>query len=98
MSYKDKIAQDARFFILRELTQQNDGRLNSVSLRRMLGHHGIARTPEYVETQLNALAELDAISLIPAGEVLIACIEPAGRDHVAEIVFVAGVTRPADLR
>ncbi len=98
MNYKDKVAQDARFFILRELARQIDGRLNSVLLRRMLDLHGITRSADWVLTQLHALDELDAVSLTPAGDIMIACIEAEGRDHVEERGLLAGVTRPADLR
>lgn len=93
------LAADARLFILKELAAQVDGHLNAVSLRRVLDiRYGINRTPEWVETQLHALRELDAIELSAGGDILIAHILPRGRHFLAERTVIAGVTRPSDVK
>lgn len=97
MTYDDDIALDARFFILRELTEQIDGQSNDVHLRRMLDAQGIRRAPEWVVTQLNKLAELGAVKVTMGGTIAIAAITPAGRHHVGERSVIAGVSKPSDI-
>lgn len=92
----EAIAADARLFLLRELAEQTDGRLNVLSLTRVLDLSGIRRSREWTETQLIKLAELDAVELVRAGELTVASITRAGRDHVAARAVIAGVTRPAE--
>jgi hypothetical protein len=96
MSYKDRIAEDARFYILQELDKQIDGHLNQVSLRRVLDVYGIARDGNWIATQLRALEALDAIEVSEAGSILVAHILPAGRNHVHERAVIVGVTAPRD--
>lgn len=97
MTYDEDVARDARFFILRELTQQIDGQSNDVHLRRVLDAQGIRRAPEWIVTQINKLAELGAVKVTMAGTIAIAAITPAGRHHVDERSVIAGVSRPSDL-
>lgn len=97
MSWKDKVALDARLIILRELAQQTDGTLNSVSLRRVLDVYFV-RPVEWIDTQLVKLAALEAIELTRAGDVAIAKITPAGRDHLDERSIISGITTPAEFR
>ena len=97
MSYDEDIARDARFFILRELTEQIDGQSNSVNLRRMLDAQGIRRDPDWIVTQINRLGELGAVKVTMAGTIGIATITPAGRLHVDERTVIAGISRPSDI-
>lgn len=97
MSWKEKIALDARFIILRELRQQPDGTLNSVSLRRVLDVYFV-RPVEWIDTQLVKLADLEAIELTRADGIAIAKITAAGRDHLDERSIISGITTPADFR
>jgi hypothetical protein len=97
LSYEARIAKDARLFILKELEAQNDGRLNELLLQRLLeGKYGIARSREWVQTQMCKLAELEAVKLIEAA-FLIADIERPGRDHLACRSVIAGITRPTEV-
>lgn len=97
MSYDEDVARDARFFILRELTEQIDGQSNSVHLGRVLDAQGIRRAPEWIVTQINKLGELGAVKVTMAGAIAIASILPAGRHHVGERSVIAGVSKPSDL-
>jgi ribosomal protein L12E/L44/L45/RPP1/RPP2 len=97
MNYQEAIAGDARFYILRELGQQVDGHLNEVSLRRVLDAGGIRRSREWIATQLRKLEELDAITISQAGDLMIAHIAQAGRDHIAERSVIVGITRPSEI-
>ncbi|PAL20207.1 hypothetical protein [Sphingopyxis sp. GW247-27LB] len=97
MSWKDKVALDARLIILRELAQQMNGTLNSVSLRRVLDVYFV-RPVEWIDTQLVKLAQLEAIELTRAGDIAIAKITPAGRDHLDERSIISGITPPAEFR
>lgn len=96
MNLADAIAADARLTILKELTKQVDGRLSELLIRRVLDLYGIRRDRDWIATQLRKLEALGAIDLQEAGDVLVARIAPAGRDHVDERAVIEGVTRPAD--
>lgn len=96
MSYDDKIAEDGRLIILKELAAQVDGRLNEVSILRVLDAFAIKRSREWVRTQLRKLAELDAVRITEAGTVMIAQIRSLGRNHVERREVIEGVTRPSD--
>lgn len=97
MSWQEKVALDARFIILRELAAQPDGALNSVSLRRLLDVYFV-RPVEWIDTQLVKLEALEAIELTRAGDIAIAKITPAGRDHLDERSPISGITKPSDFR
>jgi hypothetical protein len=96
MAYAEKIAEDARLLILKELVRDVGGRLNELLIQSMLDLYGIRRDRDWVATQLRKLELLGAIELQPAGELLVARITREGRDHVEERAVIAGVTRPAD--
>lgn len=90
----DAIAADARLTILKELARQVDGRLSELLIRRVLDLYGIRRDRDWIVTQLRKLDALGAVELQDAGDVLVARISPAGRDHVEERAVIEGVTRP----
>lgn len=92
----DQIAADARLIILRELARQSDARLNDVVLARVLDAMGVARSRDWLRTQLRRLAELEAIRLDEVATVYVATLRQAGRDHVDRRVLLEGVSRPAD--
>jgi hypothetical protein len=92
----DGIAADARLMILRELAQQTGGRANDLVLARVLDTYGVNRSRDWLRTQLRALAELEAVALSDAGELMIAELRRAGRDHVERRGLIEGVARPAD--
>lgn len=96
MSYDAKVNEDGRLIILKELVRQVDGRMNEVSLMRVLDAFAIRRSREWVRTQLLKLAELGAIETSEAGTVMIAHVTKLGRNHVAEREVVVGITRPGD--
>lgn len=96
MSYDDKVAEDGRLVILKELASQVDGRLNEVTLMRVLDTFAIKRSREWVRTQLRKLNELEAIRLSEAGTVMIAQLTTLGRNHVERREVIDGVSRPSD--
>lgn len=96
MSYDEKIAEDGRLVILKELAAQVDGRLNEVSLQRVLDAFAIKRSREWVRTQLRKLTELEAVRIEEMGTVMIAQIRTLGRNHVERREIIEGVTRPSD--
>jgi ribosomal protein L12E/L44/L45/RPP1/RPP2 len=90
------IARDARLAILNELAKQVDGRLNDQAMTHVLDVIGVRRSRDWVRTQIRALAELDAVRLIEAGELLVAELTSTGRDHVERRIIIEGVARPRD--
>lgn len=96
--WQARIAHDARLIILKELVKQVDGRLNEVSIRRILDAYSIVRSAEWIETQLIAMAELEAVTVQHAGTIAVAAITDRGRDHVEQRIVIAGISRPSDVR
>lgn len=96
MNWSDKTAEDARLVILKELAVQVDGRLNEVSIERLLDAFAIRRSRDWIRTQLRKLAELEAVRVSEAGTVMIAQIRTLGRNHVERREVIEGVTRPSD--
>lgn len=96
MNYDDKIAEDARLVILKELVRQIDGRMNEVGLTHVLDVFAIKRSREWVRTQLRKLEELGVINIAIAGTVMIASLRKLGRNHVERREIVEGIARPSD--
>ncbi|RIA44059.1 hypothetical protein DFR49_2295 [Hephaestia caeni] len=96
MNYDDRIAEDARLIILKELARQVDGRMNEIALMRVLDVFGIGRTREWVATQLRMLDQLGAVNVSEAGTVIVAALTKLGRAHVERRAIVEGVSRPSD--
>lgn len=92
----DQIAEDGRLIILRELAAQTDGRSNDSVLSRVLDAYGVRRSRDWIRTQLRQLAELDAVSVAEVGNVMVASLRRAGRDHVERRGIIEGVSRPTD--
>lgn len=95
-SYSEAMTGTARLYILRELAQQTDGRLNEVMLHRTLDMYGIRRARDWVKTQLRKLESLGAIELSTAGDLFVAKILRAGRDHLDEREVIEGIARPLE--
>ncbi|PYE86898.1 hypothetical protein [Phyllobacterium leguminum] len=95
MRFDEHLTADARLVILKELTQQPDGRLNEALLEKVLDTFGHRRSREWIRTQLHKLEELGAIHLLEAGTVLVAAITRAGIDHVERRSVIEGVARPS---
>lgn len=91
-----QIAREARLAMLRALADQADGRLSDLLLKRTLDIYGYRRSRESIRTQMRALAELGAVSLIESGEVLFARLETPGREHLEERRVIDGIMRPAE--
>ncbi|SCW61657.1 hypothetical protein SAMN02927924_01683 [Sphingobium faniae] len=96
MSYEERVAQDARLIILKELASQVDGRLNEVALQHVLDAFAVKRSREWVRTQLRKLAELEALRLQELGTVMVAELRSLGRNHVERREIIDGVSRPSD--
>ncbi|MCX9146605.1 hypothetical protein [Erythrobacter sp. WG] len=92
------IAREARLRMLRELAGQTDGRLSDILLKRTLDIYGYRRDRDWIRTQMRKLAELGAVSLHEAGDVLFARIEGPGHDHLEERSIIEGVMRPSEDR
>jgi len=99
--YRDHFDRAARLAILAELARQADATLNALLIGQMLDAFGPRKPAAWVETQLMRLADLGAVRLRTAdlpglGEVTVASLTRAGRDHVERRALLAGVAPPAD--
>lgn len=86
---------DARLVLLRELAAQADGRCNSTVLSEVLFSFGHNRSRDWLITQLRALAEIGAVTLVEIGTVTIATLTQRGLDHVERRAVLPGVKRPS---
>lgn len=66
-------------------------------LQKVLDIYGIRRDRDWVATQLRKLEALGAVELVQAGEMLVAKLARAGRDHIEERAIIEGVARPAEI-
>jgi len=96
MSYEAIEAEAGRLCILEELARQTDGRANDSVLRQVLDVYGIARSREWLRTQLRMLADLGAVRIVEVGPVMVASLTRPGRDHVERRRIIDGVARPSD--
>lgn len=96
MSYEELEARHGRLCILKELARQVDGRANEAVLQNVLDVFGICKSREWIRTQLNKLAELDAIRVTTVGTIMVASLARLGRDHVERRQIIDGVARPSD--
>jgi hypothetical protein len=94
MSMGDIIREHARLHLLNALAEQPDHRLNSQMLRDDIAvRWAINRPRDWVHGELRWLADMGAVSLLPAGELLIATITDGGLDHVEGRRLLEGVKR-----
>ena len=93
--YDQFLTIEARLVILKELAAQADGRLNEVSLEKVLDIFGHKRSRDWIRTQLRKLEELGAVRLSEVGTVLVAALTRAGLDHVERRSVIDGVARPS---
>lgn len=93
--YNEFVNEDARLTVLKELTQQVDGRLNEKILIQVLDTFGHNKSREWLRTQLNKMADLGAIRIHKAGTVFVAEITRAGVDHVERRSVIEGIAKPS---
>jgi hypothetical protein len=90
-----ELSANAKLVILRELAKMTDGRLNDSILEQVLDRFGHRRSRDWVRTQLRALADIGAVTILEVGTVMVAEITRAGIDHVDRRVVLEGVERPS---
>ena len=95
MNYSELKRNDARLTILKSLHGEKDGRLNESILTMILDTFGHRESREWVRTQMRALEDLGAVTVIEVGTVLIASITRLGIDHVDRRAIIEGISRPS---
>lgn len=97
--YEDHFNADVRLIILRTLAEENDGRLNSTMITKVLERFAINRTRDYVHTQLRWMEkQAQAVILTEVGSVLVAEITQQGEDHLQKRAIIEGINRPSRRR
>ncbi len=94
----EAIAREARLRILQVLSEQTDGSLSDLLLKRTLDYYGYRRDRDWIRTQMHKLEALGAITISAVEDVLFATLAPAGRDHLEQRSVIEGVLRPAEAR
>lgn len=93
-AYTDYLRHDIRLVILRLLTDMPGYRANSSVLNTALDHYGHSTSRDQTKTELQWLAEQNAVSLSEVGPVLVATLTERGQDIAAGRARVPGIQRP----
>jgi hypothetical protein len=93
--YVSFVREEARLIILRLLSEQTGGVLNSSLLQAGLEGWGIHKTREWVHGELHHLGELGAVLVSSQAGILIATLTQRGADHVERRIVLDGVKRPS---
>ena len=88
------IREQARLTILKALADQIDETLNSDLLGHELRRFAIRRPREWVHEELRWLREIGAVTLTPAGSVLVASLTEKGQRHLDREIAIEGIQRP----
>lgn len=95
MSYRERVNEDQRLIILKELARELDYRSNETILTAVLESFGHRVSREACRTQLRKLEELGAVRITEAGSVFVVSLARAGLDHVEGRSLIEGVLRPS---
>lgn len=95
MTFDNRMREEARLIILRELSEQIDECLGSERLRLRLRDFAIRVEREWVHDELRWLQQMGAITLTDAGSILIGTLTEKGARHVAREIAIEGVLRPS---
>lgn len=89
------IREQARLIVLKALLAQTDETLNSDLLLFELQTFGIRKTREWLHAELAWLKDMDAVSLIQAGSVMVATLTETGHRHLDRLIAIEGIQRPS---
>lgn len=95
MSFDRLIREEARLIILRALSEQPDGRLNSGLLVDLLETFGLKKDRAFVHAEFGHLLNVGAITVTTAGTVQVAGLTERGQQHLDRTVILDGVKRPS---
>lgn len=96
LSTEEWLREEARLIILRLLAEETDETLNSnLIVRSLRERFAIRRERAWVHAELDYLAEMGAITVLPAETVKIATLTQRGHRHLAREITVEGVKRPS---
>jgi len=88
--------ESARLVILKALSEQMNGSLDSSILEQILPVFAIKESRVWVHEQLEYLAEREAVVITRAGTVMIATLTKRGRRHLERDIAIEGVKRPSE--
>ncbi|MDO5704050.1 MAG: hypothetical protein Q4G49_03130 [Paracoccus sp. (in: a-proteobacteria)] len=98
-NFADRLAQrireDARLIVLRLLADQPHETLHSTHILAELRRFGIRHDRDWLHDELQYLAARDAITITPAGSVLVATLTDKGERHLRRDIAINGVARPS---
>ncbi len=90
------LREEARLIILRTLAEETDETLSSnLIVRELRERWMIKRERPWVHAELDYLAEVGAVTVIPAESVKIATLTDRGRRHLDREIVLDGVKRPS---
>ncbi len=94
--YDDFLAEKGRLAILQALGAEFNGHLRDDLLQKAVDVRLVARSLDWIRTQLTALDELGAVTLERDGSHVIAGLTQTGRDHIERRRPLSGVAWPED--
>jgi hypothetical protein len=95
--YQERLRQEARYIMLRSLTEEQGGTMVDALLEQeLIAHAGIRRDRSWVQAEMRWLENVGAIRIIKAGSNLIAQLRRRGRAHVERSAYLDGVKIPLE--
>lgn len=94
--YAQFLAEKGRLVILEALAAEFNGHLGDELLQKAVDLRLVARSLEWVRTQLTVLEDVGAVTLQRDGNRVIAVLTQVGRDHIERRRPLAGVAWPED--
>ena len=91
--YGNTLASDARLKILQLLRKAGEMPLNHELLQSALLSMGIRMTASQVRAELDYLAEVGTVTLLPVGPLIVAELTERGHDVARGLSVVTGITR-----
>lgn len=95
MSMDRILRESARLALLKMLAEETDETLPSDVMELTLVTYGIRRPRSWVHGELAYLREHGAVTLEPAGSIVVATLTDLGHRHLRREVAIEGVKRPA---
>ena len=92
---KDIIREHARLIMLRELHQQSNYASNDSMLQQVLESFGIAKSRDWIRSEIDWLADMGAVTKAVVGSAWIITLAPKGFEHVERRLLIEGVKRPS---
>lgn len=92
---EDIMREQTRLIVLKALEAQVNETLNSDLMLAELASAGISKPREWLHDQLQWLKQMEAVTLIQFGSILVATLTEKGAQHLRREIAIEGIQRPS---